>query len=161
MKRHRQSNKITSLPGFSNFTKVFEAKWQKVGPSRNCSQNWLPLQVIKYNMLTFNSCFWAEISSGLDGILVNWVGSAAGFEAAMVFIRVGINSWSAPRRPPVPGLLSVEEVVEWRSSRLSVLMYRSCGGRSARLLMTKSGSLSSFDIMSGMIFHIQKLKWLK
>ena len=32
--------------------------------------------------------------SGLEGTFVNWDGLAAGLEAAMVFMRVGMNSWS-------------------------------------------------------------------
>ena len=38
------------------------------------------------------NCFWAEINNGLEGIRVNCFGSAAGLEALMVFILVGMNS---------------------------------------------------------------------
>ena len=40
------------------------------------------------------NCFWAEMSNGFEGILVNWQGFAAGLEAVMEAVLVGINSWS-------------------------------------------------------------------
>lgn len=99
-------------------------------------------------LLTSSNCFWAEMSKGFDGILVNCFGSAAGFDALIVFIRVGMNSWSFRCTWPDAELLSVDEVVELWSSRLSELRYRlwwSICGRSDRLFMTKRGWSSAFS----------------
>ena len=40
------------------------------------------------------NCFWAEISSGFELILVNCAGLAAGLLARMPVLLVGMNSWS-------------------------------------------------------------------
>ena len=98
--------------------------------------------------LTFINCFCADIKRGLEFTRVNWLGSAAGLEALIVFIRVGINSWSF-LDPSCEGLDSVDEVVERWSSRSSVLCKYQSWGRSERLFMTKSGSFSSWDMLPG------------
>ena len=67
------------------------------------------------------NCFCADMSRGLDGILVNCLGSAAGLEALIVFMRVGMNSWSFLLIPPGLLLSKLEVVEAWSSSRLSVL----------------------------------------
>ena len=43
---------------------------------------------------TCSNCFWAEISNGLELILVNCPGLLAGLLAIMPDVLVGINSWS-------------------------------------------------------------------
>ena len=43
---------------------------------------------------TWSNCFWAEINNGLELILVNCPGLAAGLLAMMPDVLVGINSWS-------------------------------------------------------------------
>ena len=43
---------------------------------------------------TWSNCFWAEINNGLELILVNCPGLAAGLLAMIPDVLVGINSWS-------------------------------------------------------------------